>query len=253
MHLNKRNFKYYVKALFWHSKYLFLKLVYKSRAFLKPIHSINKIILPVNWHWSVFLLKNIYENDLETGELNILGKTLSETDRVLELGTGLGLTSTFCSKIVGSENVFTFEANPTLAPHLKNMYQLNNVHPNLEFKILSGNKTGSMSFYVDKKNALASSVHRINKKQVEIKVPYSNFNETLNTIKPSYLIIDIEGAEHELLMHASLEHIQKIQIELHPIIIGDEKVNEVIKFIESKGFKRNTNITKDQYQAYFYI
>ncbi len=36
----------------------------------------------------------------------------------MELGAGLGFLSTYCAKIMGSDNVVTYEANPALEPYI---------------------------------------------------------------------------------------------------------------------------------------
>jgi len=68
----------------------------------------------------------------------------------MEIGTGLGLLSSYCAKQIGEDKVFTFEANPALEQTIKTNYALNHVAPKLEMGLI-GDSPGFSTFYVGKK------------------------------------------------------------------------------------------------------
>jgi hypothetical protein len=63
----------------------------------------------------------------DSGEVRILRRVLRPTDRVLELGAGIGLVSTAAAEINGPENVVAKEANPNLVPLIAEIHKLNDL------------------------------------------------------------------------------------------------------------------------------
>jgi hypothetical protein len=59
----------------------------------------------------------------------------------------------------------------------------------------------------------------------------------LHQLKPSFLIMDIEGAEADLASESlDLHSLKKLCIEMHPQIIGDQAVTQIIANLVAKGF-----------------
>ena len=69
----------------------------------------------------------IYEEDYEEDEAKCVLAKIQPHDIVLEFGAGLGYLSTLCSKRIGSERVFAYEANPELIPLIEKTYRNNGV------------------------------------------------------------------------------------------------------------------------------
>ncbi len=63
----------------------------------------------------------------DSGEVRILRRVLRPTDRVLELGAGIGVVSTAAAEITGPENVVAIEANPNLVPLIAETHKLNDL------------------------------------------------------------------------------------------------------------------------------
>jgi hypothetical protein len=71
-------------------------------------------------------------------------------------------------------------------------------------------------------------------------VPSCRVSEVLEEVKPTYLIVDIEGGEEDFFEDCSFlqkSSIKKILLELHANIIGEEKCSMVIENIIKSGFK----------------
>ena len=62
-----------------------------------------------------------YEGQEVRGALHVIRKG----DTVLELGAGLGFVGSAIAKNCEPKSVMSFEANPELIPHIKNMYKMN--------------------------------------------------------------------------------------------------------------------------------
>lgn len=198
---------------------------------------IEGIKIPIGKHLSMRILKAIYGGYYEKSELQIIKSQLNQDDIVLELGTGIGLISSYCAKKLGSNRVFTYEANPELEPHIRNTYSLNNVTPQLDICLL-GERAGEQTFYVEPGFWASSTIRRTsNAKAIQVLV--KDFNLEIRRINPSFLIIDIEGGEYNLFEFADLYNVKKIVIELHEKLIGKEKVECVKQRLMQAGFKVN--------------
>ena len=130
------------------------------------------------------------------------------------------------------ENVFSFEANPLNIEIAKRVYQ-KKVSPHLQNALLSDSE-GSVDFPMNRKSRLASSVLKASSEN--IKVPQLNLNEVINDVQPNFLIMDIEGAEYDVFRIMNFQSIQKIQVELHPAILGEDKMQEIFSILQNKGF-----------------
>ncbi|NEQ37076.1 MAG: FkbM family methyltransferase [Okeania sp. SIO3I5] len=84
---------------------------------------------------------------------------------------------------------------------------------------------------------------RINPSNKSIQVPVKSFNEEVYKINPTFLILDIEGGEYDLLQFADFHTIKKIVIELHPHFFGQEKLDFVISRLKDAGFNVNKKLS----------
>lgn len=210
-------------------------ILINQRKKIKPnIISIRGVKIKIHNSFSNTIIRSIYGENYEKPELDILRSYLSQEDIVMELGTGLGLLSSYCAKKVGSDRVFSYEANPNLQPIIEENYALNNVNPRLKICLLDREK-GYQTFYVGKDFWSSSNIKR-NSTDKAIEVQVNEFNQEINKINPTFLIIDIEGGEYELLQYAQLNSVQKVLIEIHPHVIGEGKATETIDNITKLGF-----------------
>ena len=187
--------------------------------------------------------KIIYNYAYELQEISILSKTLDTKDVVLEIGAGMGFISIFCSKKIGDNSVFAYEANPEMIPLIEKNYLLNKVSPVINNLILD-KENGEVDFYIES-NFYSSSTIQRSKNAVKVRIKSRNINDELKDIKPNFLIIDIEGGEVEL-MNNILFHencINKILIEVHPRIVGEDNINAIIQRLFTQNFLLDTDIS----------
>lgn len=208
----------------------------------KPeVIQIYGIKLRLGDHISESIKEVIYRGDYEGPELQIVRTQLRQDDVVMEVGTGLGFLSTFCAKQIGNEKVFTYEANLELEERIKENYALNNVNPNLEICLI-GERDGEQEFYIDK-DFWTSSAVRHGDDVRKIKIPMKSFDQEIQRINPTFLIIDIEGGEYDLVQYANFHNVKKILIEIHPNILGVEKANFVKNKLKESGFQINEKLS----------
>ena len=177
---------------------------------------------------------SIFNGSYEADELKLVRSRLNQDDIVMEIGTGLGLPSSYCAKQIGDDKVFTFEANPALEQAIKTNYALNQVAPKLEMSLI-GDCPGFSTFYVGK-NFWSSSIFNKPKGAKAITLPVMSFNETIRKINPTFLLVDIEGGEYELVKYAEFHTIKKLMIEIHSWILTPEQIRFVKDRIAHAGF-----------------
>lgn len=220
----------------------------RLRAWRQPIFEREGIQLRRTPFLSVPVLESFESDSYEKPEARIVQHALKPNDIVLELGTGLGFISALCAKNVGSERIYTFEANPALEPIIQKNYILNDVSPHLEICLL-GEADGEVTFYL-MKNFWSSSIVKRHSRARSIQVPMRSFNDEVQRIRPSFLIIDIEGGESDFIRYARLDGISKVCIELHPHVIGVAAVAEVVDFFVSQGFHEVAAISDANHKLY---
>ena len=191
------------------------------------------VLLPVKHALvSPGIAREIYLGDYEAKEIDIISRRLAADDVVFEVGAGLGFLSAYCAKRTGAERVFAYEANPELIPLVRETYARNQVAPTLVNAMLAKGE-GERDFHLEQ-DFWASSAHRSGGRS--IKVRQLDLNSELARVRPSFLIVDIEGGEAEFFAGADLATVRKICVETHPDVLGDRLLSEMVADLVAKGF-----------------
>ena len=221
-------------------------LRYQVRKLLRPqIVRNGGIRLYLGAHANTCYARSIYRDSHEAEEREIVARNLDENDTVLECGAGLGVVTILCCQKVGSQRVHTFEANPTMEPVLRKNFALNNVAPNLHIKLV-GLEEGENEFFIDDKFVISSRYGEPGDPRRQAhKVPTVALQSVIDTIRPSFLIMDIEGAEVDLADHRlDLNPLNKLCVEMAPHIVGHKAVTRVIARLIDQGFALNLRESK---------
>ena len=203
--------------------------------------SIHGIQLPIPDDSSEQYRKSLYRERHERRLALMIAAKLQPEDIVLEMGSGRGCLSTLCAKTIGSDRVFTFEANPALIPFIQSVYSLNAVSPKLENAAV-GTAEGTVSFYVNNARSDSSSLLDEAGKGEEIQTRQVDVNKLLSVIKPTFLVVDIEGAEDSVLRAAKLDGVRIIALELHKHL-GEECIANLIATIKAQGFNEHRRLS----------
>ena len=223
-----------------HRIFVYIYVTYKL-IIGNPWKSIDGVILPLFRYIGFNTLRWIINGRYEIGEINIIKNTLEKDDIVLDIGTGLGFVASYCAKVTSSSQVFTFEANPLNYELAKSVFKKNNVSPLIKNAFLT-DEEGNLDFPINKKSRLASSIKSDTKDFHTVQK--LNLNEIINEIKPTYLIMDIEGAEFDVFSIISFKTIKKIQFELHPSILDKPKCDFIFNLLLKNRFNLVENISK---------
>lgn len=180
------------------------------------------------------ILKDIFFGVYESKEAELVKNKITADDVVMEVGAGIGFLSALCAKVTGGERIFAYEANPQLMEVIKQVHELNQVAPTVS-NVLLGEGEGKRTFWLEK-DYWASSLIQGSKDATPIRVRQIDLNQEIQRIRPSFMILDIEGGEYEFLRHARLDPIRKIVIEVHPHVLGYARISEMLGWLFAAGF-----------------
>lgn len=191
---------------------------------------------------SAHIAKEIYFGTYESKEIDIVSQRLASSDVVMEVGAGIGFLSAYCAQRIGNDRVHAYEANPALRAVIDMTYSANHVKPNVYTALLAqGN--GERTFYVEKEFWASTTVSGSTGAQA-ITVPQIDLNSEITRIRPTFLILDIEGGEAEFIPLADLSGIQKICIETHPHVLGNNGVTKILAHLFAQGFSLDFGLVR---------
>jgi len=177
--------------------------------------------------------KALYKETYELNERQLVRTALRPGDRVLELGSGIGVVSLLCARIVGPDNLLCYEANPRMAEIIASNFVVNGLEPKLINRAVSL-RGGDVEFFRNE-NIVSSSLSSARGGEAT-NVPSDALNEVIERFRPTALVLDIEGAEVDLLTHADLSGIEKIIMEVHPKVVGTQATRKLLDHLEAVGF-----------------
>ena len=188
------------------------------------------------------LAKMIGRGNYERPERKLAHKLTRDDDRIVELGTGIGFVGGFTALHRPKAQLRSFEANPRLIPHARNLYDINGMadRATVENRLVVANpdRPESMSFHLHG-SFLGSSVFlRGMKDPTIVEVPTLAWDTLRDEFQPNVVIMDIEGAELDFMIHADLTGVRAVIVELHPKIFGQEGLTACLEAMQSKGFQR---------------
>jgi FkbM family methyltransferase len=178
--------------------------------------------------------KGLWRGVHERTERSIIrGGFLRPGDRVLEGGGGIGLVTLNIARIVGAGNVLTFEAIPQAADAIIRNGKANGLDLRVTAKALSDH-AGTMTMTIGTAFLGASLHDRGFTKSLDVEV--ADIAEAIREFRPNVLVLDIEGAEVEVLARAPLQGIDRIMMETHPKIVGADRIDAMTDALVKQGF-----------------
>ena len=192
------------------------------------------------------IAKEIYSGEYERKEAEIVSRRLEPQDVVMEVGAGIGFLSAYCAKQIGGDHVFAYEANPALLEVIGLTYAANQVSPTIR-NVMLGEGEARRRFQVEAE-FWASSAHTGKSGNTgtakEIDVEQIDLNQEIARVRPTFMIVDIEGGEAELFLHAELSGVRKICVETHAHVLGDDGVTDMLAHLFQQGFCLDTGIAR---------
>ncbi|MGB7756990.1 MAG: FkbM family methyltransferase [Salinisphaera sp.] len=182
------------------------------------------------------IIRRLYDGGYEREERDALVRTLRPADRVLELGAGIGYLSAVAAGRIGSGRVTTCEANPQLLPAIARVHELNDVRPRVLHGVMSERGDIDRCHFYKHRNFWSSSLQKPEGQYEIVSVPVLHWQSELARLEPSYLVMDIEGGEVDLLEHFRGASVERMLIEFHPRKTGQAGVDRVLERLAAQGF-----------------
>jgi len=209
----------------------------------KGIVTIKGVTLSIDHHISLLILRSLVTEGYENQELTIAIDNITPDDIVLELGAGIGFMANSISSLC--KRYISYEANPYLIPLIENSKSINNSNFEINHGVVLDDDDDEVPFYITP-DFWAGSLVKPKTTCKEITVKSFNKNRIIANIKPTVLIVDIEGGEYAFFKKLDCRSIKKIIIEIHPNVLSSNKLTDLYSyFIENKFILDFQNSSKN--------
>lgn len=182
---------------------------------------------------SVNMRRVLSTGQYEADERAALEGLLLPSDRVLELGAGIGYLATYCAqRLEDGSRVLTVEADPKMEAPIRATFAANRVAPALRIAAVNG--TGA-SMRLERAADFWSTKASADGQGSGDPVEGVALSALLKEHQPTVLIIDIEGGETDL-TRTVLPAVRAVLIEVH----SDEAERAVDEWLSGQGFARRS-------------
>lgn len=171
----------------------------------------------------------------EANEARRVRRAIRPGDRVLELGTGLGIITSIIADIE-DVRVWSFEADPYTAGLAERVISSNcgdNVV--LVHGILAAGPPRKIAFYQRSELWMSSGFPSQGPYEKAIEITSGDVDAFISQNRINALVMDIEGAELDLLQNARLPGVERIFLELHDHLYGLSGVRAITAAMGRKG------------------
>lgn len=178
----------------------------------------------------------------ESGEAFAVLKHLTANDRVLELGGGCGFISTLIAQRVGAKNLMTVEANEKMIGVIVKNLANNDVSgvDLVHAAVVPDNHLSDTVTFFNTPLFYASSILETkaarNKQTRKTTIPAVRITELLHDQKPTFVVMDIEGAEFALFETPWPETVRILILELHPTVYNDMAIKRIFDKLSAANF-----------------
>lgn len=182
------------------------------------------------------LLRNYYEDP----EIRGIQQVVCPGDRILELGSGLGIVTALAARAAGpGGRVLSFEANPELVADTLTFLGAHGI-ANVELRnaVLVPDDDGARDFHRANSFAVGSLLGGDKRQSRDtISVPALHVGTVMAEFQPDVLVCDIEGGEAELVPAIDAKSLRAVVIELHPDRLSRAQLDEIYASLGRHGLK----------------
>ena len=186
----------------------------------------------------------IRKGSYESRERSLVQEVVRPNDRVLEIGTAIGVVTMTLASIVGDRNIVTFDANPDIVHDARENFRRNGFQfIDSKNGVLTNQKNYVLSeleadFYISKEFWASRLYAGESRSDIvkTVKVPVFCLEREIALHGADTLVCDIEGGEVSLLAQAQLAGIKKIIMETHYWAVGMKETDELIRKLIVDGF-----------------
>ncbi len=193
-------------------------------------YELQGLRIPHQSRFSPRICRAIESGNYERAEYAALLDLLEPSDRVVELGTGLGFVAALLAQELGDDRVVTVEADPEMAEIIGDTFRENSVNPRLVIGAVSA--MGARRGLIRMENLWST---RTISALFSPTVPGVALASLIDEHQPTVLVVDIEGGESEL-SPTALPGVRAVLIECH----SDSARQAVDRWLSSEGLHRRS-------------
>ena len=192
-------------------------------------------------------IRRMGEGKYEGEEIRGALEVIRPGDRVLEMGSGLGVVGAVIAKHAKPEAVLSFEANPNLIPHINALYDLNGLRDRIEVRhqvvLAAPEPPEHVTFHLRTSFLGSSLIDQKKRRTTGVDVPTVAYDSVVDEFRPDVLVMDIEGGEQDFLRHADLRGVRAIIIEFHPDVYGKPGAHDCKTILQKAGFEKRKDVS----------
>ncbi|SHG49071.1 FkbM family methyltransferase [Cognatishimia maritima] len=196
-----------------------------------------EIELP-DWLLGTAIEHKVASGDYEGSESHAARMRIKPGMRVLEVGAGLGYVSAICANLAGAEHVVSVEANPQMLAPLQANLARNGCKA---VQVMHGALVGN-GHHEETVNFRAGSLfwggatlpNGVTHDDM-VPVPALRLRPLLLTIRPRFVMLDVEGAEAELFKKPWPRFVKFVVLELHPKKYKTRTIKEIVDCMSASG------------------
>ena len=194
--------------------------------------------------WPAKILRALLRRHYEKHELRLVSRLLAREDRVIELGSAIGVVALAASRTVPAEQIFCFDANPEMVAAAAANFQHAGKAISTCNAVMVADRSApaTMTFYKTP-YFLSSSLSPDTAGATPVEVETRPLADTISDQTANVLIVDIEGGEFELLAATDLSVVDKLVLEIHVPMAGVEACLKLISDLQHKGLWLNADLT----------
>lgn len=194
--------------------------------------------------WPAKILRALLRRHYEKHELRLVARLLKPGDRVLELGSAIGVVALAAARVVAPEHIICFDANPDMVAQAHDNFARNGQPISVASAVMvAGQEAPAEVTFYRTPYFLSSSLTPQHADATPIVVATRSLAQAIADINANVLIVDIEGGEFDLLGAADLSGIHRLILELHVSMADVAACMELIAKLEHQGLSLNMNLT----------
>ena len=194
--------------------------------------------------WPAKILRALLRRHYEKHELRLVSRLLSSQDRVIELGSAIGVVALAASRTVPPEQIFCFDANPEMvATATANFEHAGKTISAHNAVMMAGTSAPETVTFYKTPYFLSSSLSpdTVGARPVEVKT--LQLGSIISEQAANVLIVDIEGGEFDLLGATDLSAVETLVLEIHVSTAGVDACLTLISDLQRQGLALDADLT----------
>ncbi len=197
---------------------------------------------------------NYFPDNYEAANFRFLKDNVKAGDTIFDIGAHIGLFSTIAARLAGNAGrVISFEPSSETFKLLNETIRINGLSKNIFPRHAAvGDRSGKVTFFVspirgDNSNSIVS--YKNDRELIPVEVDLVSVDDLVKAdpgIRPSFMKIDVEGAELDALRGASFTMLNikpLIILAIHPEPIKEkgDSIETIYHFIKTHGYRATLN------------